>query len=122
MFVYSGFDKIMNFRNKVNVLQKKLPFFSKNILDIGMALVIILEIFGPLIILFRIVAEKNCSEFLKVLSNITLVLFLIFLILVTLLYHPPRLGIIPFLSNCTTFAGLLLLLTILNPEFFESFK
>ena len=34
----------------------------------------------------------------------------IFYIVVTIIYHPPGKSVIPFLSNLTTFAGLLLML------------
>ena len=104
MFVYSGINKIFSFQKKVNVLQKKtkLPLLIN---QLGMIGVIILEILGSAIIIMYYLNPNLIS---KLLVNIVKLLFLLFLIVVTLLYHPPsRKKMIPFLSNLTTFSGLL---------------
>lgn len=104
MFFYSGFPKIYNFTKKVNVLQSKtnLPLIINKL---GMIGVILLEIIGSLII---IMYEYNPNIIPKNIAKLTYLLFLAFLIVVTFLYHPPwGKQIIPFLSNLTTFAGLL---------------
>jgi uncharacterized membrane protein YphA (DoxX/SURF4 family) len=117
MFIYSGIDKILNFNSKVQTLDtkldKKLPLWLVNL---SMYLVILLEIIGSIIIILRVLYLKN-PEFSKILlplSNAVLIFFLSFLIIVTALYHPPNKGIIPFLSNCTTFGGIAVLGILLN--------
>jgi uncharacterized membrane protein YphA (DoxX/SURF4 family) len=115
MFIYSGIEKILNFDKKVQTLQEKLTNFPTLLLNIGMVLVIILEIFGPIIILTKLCLNKNSPHILNILANITLALLVLFLITVTLIYHPPSSNkMIPFLSNCTTLAGVLFLFIILN--------
>lgn len=121
MFIYSGIDKIINFNSKVQTLDtkfgKKLPLWLVNL---SMILVIILEIIGSIIIILRVLYLKNpeISRILLPLSNVVLIFFLSFLILVTSLYHPPNKGIIPFLSNCTTFGGIAVLGILLNNKNF----
>ena len=103
MFIYSGFNKINGFYKKVSILQAKthLPFFI-NVL--GMIGVILLEIFGSLVMILYFIDNYMINKYLVKTTNI---LFLAFLIIVTFLYHPPTDKLIPFLSNMTTFAGLL---------------
>lgn len=117
MFIYSGIYKIFNFESKVQTLDKKLnnkiPLLLVNII---MILVILLEIIGSIIVIFTIVYINNpeISKILLPFCNIVLILFLIFLVVVTLIYHPPDKGMIPFLSNCTTFGGIAVLGILLN--------
>lgn len=121
MFIYSGIDKVLNFNSKVQTLDKKLnSMFPISLINLAMILVIILEIIGPIIIILRImfIKNENISKILNPLSNITLLLFLLFLIVVTFIYHPPNKGLIPFLSNCTTFGGLAVLGLLLNSKSF----
>ena len=121
MFIYSGIDKIINFNSKVQTLDtkfgKKLPLWFVNL---SMILVIILEITGSIIIILRVLYLKNpeLSRILLPLSNVVLIFFLSFLIIVTALYHPPNKGIIPFLSNCSTFGGIAVLGILLNNKSF----
>lgn len=103
MFIYSGFNKIGNFSKKVAGLQQKtgLPPII-NVL--GMIGVIILELLGSVIMI-----AHYCKKDIVPLPIVkfTKILYLLFLVVVTFLYHPPTNKIIPFLSNLTTFAGLL---------------
>ena len=58
MFLYSGFDKIFNFRDKIKSLDNKLSKYiklPKSVLKLGMILVILLEIAGPIIIFIRMI-------------------------------------------------------------------
>ena len=106
MFLYSGVNKIFTFPKKVRILQKKtnLPFFIN---VIGMIGVILLEILGSLLI---IAYSLNLAKVPKIIIKLIYILYLMFLVVVTLLYHPPtNKKIIPFLSNLTTFSGLLYL-------------
>ncbi len=112
MFVYSGINKIQNFDKKVDTLEKKIGV-SDNLAKLGMALVILLEIVGSLylVLYFTYLMDKK-NEVYKKAAIATLVLFLLFMVVVTLLYHPPTKQKIPFLSNVTTFAGFLLMLGV----------
>tara|TARA_B100000401_G_scaffold104308_3_gene67603 strand:- start:3100 stop:3477 length:378 start_codon:yes stop_codon:yes gene_type:complete len=105
MFIYSGIMKIFSFDKKVDVLGKKthLPLIIN---QLGMIGVIILEIFGSLLI---IADTFNKNLIPKDLVKLTYIIYLLFLVVVTILYHPPQKQMIPFLSNLTTFAGLLYL-------------
>lgn len=106
MFLYSGINKIFTFQKKVNTLGKKtnLPY-TINVL--GMIGVIMLEILGSLIIIAH---SLNLIKIPKLIVKLTYILYLMFLVVVTFLYHPPTdKKIIPFLSNLTTFSGLLYL-------------
>ena len=103
MFIYSGFNKILKFNQKVSTLMSKtnLPYMINMLGIIG---VILLEIFGSLIIILYYFDNKYIN---KKLFKFVKLLFLLFLIVVTFLYHPPTDKIIPFLSNLTTFGALL---------------
>ena len=106
MFIYSGFNKIIHFQQKVDILGKKtfLPYFIN---VIGMVGVLLLEIIGSsAIILYSIYPIEKYKKFIQ----LSYILFLIFLVVVTALYHPPSTKkMIPFLSNLTHFSGLLYL-------------
>jgi len=110
MFIYSGFNKIFNFSKKVSVLSTKtgLPLLVN---QLGMLGVILLELIGSVIIILYFFNCKYVDYNLVMYTNY---LFLLFLIAVTFMYHPPWRTPIPFLSNLTTFAGLLLLNILLS--------
>ena len=116
MFIYSGIDKIKYFSDKVNTLNTKLKsMFNIKLLNIAMACIIALEILGPIIILLRIILGENSPIILNILTNIVFVLFILFLVVVTLIYHPFSIEKpIPFLSNFTTLSGLIFLFIISN--------
>ena len=103
MFIYSGFTKIFDFNKTVNILKTKtnLPLIIN---QFGMICVIILEIFGSLIL---ILDEYYPNIISKKITKFIYVIYMLFMIVVTLLYHPPGKTIIPFLSNLTTFGGFL---------------
>ena len=114
MFIWSGTNKILHFDKKVLTLMDKIDL-NKNICILGMILVILLEIIGFMFlveyffnsnVLFNIFNKFNI--FLKLsqkqLIQIILLSLLLFLIVVTVIYHPFSLKHpIPFLSNLTTF-------------------
>ena len=110
MFIYSGLNKILNFSKKVSILSIKtrLPLIIN---QMGMICVILLEIIGSAIIVLYFFNCKYVDYNMVTQVNN---LFLLFLIVVTFIYHPPWQTPIPFLSNLTTFAGLLLLKIILS--------
>jgi len=114
MFIWSGTNKILHFDKKVLTLMDKINL-NKNICILGMILVILLEIIGFMFlveyffnynVLFNTFNKFNI--FLKLsqkqLIQIILLSLLLFLIVVTVIYHPFSLKHpIPFLSNLTTF-------------------
>ena len=108
MFIYSGFMKILNFKTKTEVLVSKtnLPFPLN---DLGMIGVILLEIIGSLLIIYYFWFGGINKELIR---NICMV-FIVFLVVVTYLYHPPWDKLIPFLSNITTIGGMLLIYNLL---------
>jgi hypothetical protein len=116
MFLYSGIDKIQHFNDKIKTLDDKFKNnISTPVLKMGMILVILLEIIGPIIIISRLILAENSPKVLNILSNITFIGFIIFIILVTILYHPFSFNKpIPFLSNCSTLAGIIFLFVISN--------
>ena len=104
MFIYSGFNKIVNFNKKVINLGKKTKL-SKPINELGMIGVILLELIGSFMIIYYFFGGNIDKKLVKKVCE----LYLLFLIVVTLLYHPPTDKMIPFLSNVTTFGGMLLI-------------
>ena len=104
MFIYSGFQKINKFSKKVDNLQKRTGL-SPPLNELGMIGVILLEIIGSLLIIYYFF-DGNIDK--KLVKGICIV-YLLFLIVVTYLYHPPTDKPIPFLSNVTTFGGMLLI-------------
>ena len=126
MFIYSGIMKILRFPDKILILRKKtgLPY---PINELGMIGVIILEIIGSLSIVYyftngimkkgKLISReeeifggiKISTEYIKYLVKI----YLLFMVVVTFIYHPPWANAIPFLSNVTTFAGFLLIYNML---------
>ena len=122
MFFYSGVDKIINFNDKVDTLYKKLDSkIGLSLLKFAMICIILLEIIGPIIILLRIILAKKSHVIVNILSNIMFVLLILFILIVTLLYHPFSFNKpIPFLSNCTTLAGIIFLLIISNSNLIEN--
>ena len=103
MFVYSGVMKVINFDKKVDILGKK-TLLPKTLNILGMIGVILLEIIGSIVLVFDTLYENTVSE--QIIKFIY-ILYFIFLVVVTFLYHPPNSQMIPFLSNVTTFGGLL---------------
>lgn len=109
MFLWSGINKVLNFDKKVSTLMKKTNL-GHLICSAGMIGVILLETIGFLVlieyffgmsIISSIFAKRNKQ---KNLVKIILLALLIFLIVVTAIYHPPSFAHpIPFLSNLTTF-------------------
>jgi hypothetical protein len=101
--------KIKGFDKKTNGLQKKtgLPFIIN---QLGMTGVILLEIFGSLlIVLYFFDNPLNMKIVNKDIIKLVCLIYMLFMIVVTFLYHPPQDKMIPFLSNVTTFGGLLLI-------------
>lgn len=108
MFIFSGIRKIFNYKDVVGGLTKKTKF-PYPINDLGIIGVILLEVIGSLIMIYYFFDGKIDNILIK---NICL-LFILFMIVVTPLYHPPNKNIIPFLSNLTILGGFILIYTII---------
>ncbi len=118
-FLYSGLNKVMAFDKKVTTLEKKTNYvFPTWICEMGMVGVIILEILGSLLLIYSVCClrtnpSSNKSKFLKSISIFTIILFIIFIIVATAIYHPPGPNkMIPFMSNLSTIGGFGFLLYI----------
>jgi len=87
MFLISGINKINNFTGVRKSIQKKfivstLPLFFYQIILI---LVILLEILGPLVIIY-----SSITYTLEIYAEIACYALVVFTILATLMYHPPN--------------------------------
>ena len=71
--------------------------------------VIILEVIGSLYIVYYFLYGGLDKEIIQKICQA----FIVFLIVVTYLYHPPWDKMIPFLSNVTTTGGLLLIYNLI---------
>jgi len=101
-FILSGYNKINNFKNVSNGLMSKLKisnFFSQMLIF----LTILLEILGS----FIIILNNLLFEFPELIMHFTYLTYLIFLILVTSIYHPYKKEPYKFLANTSLFGGLL---------------
>lgn len=113
MFIYSGISKIKHFNQKTATLSKKTGF-NHIVCNIGMFLVILLEIIGSLYLILYFMFSNSKKNIYHTLAVIITLLFCAFMVVVTFIYHPPNDKLIPFLSNVTTFAGFLLILYLLQ--------
>ena len=117
-FLYSGIMKIKKYPKKVKILKRKINSTAWS--NIGMICVILLEILASLYLVFYlsiypfIKKEKKNKKrnILRSLAITCVVLFLIFMVTVSILYHPPAKTLIPFLSNLTTFGAFMIILGI----------
>ena len=121
MFLYSGSMKILNFDKKIQTLIKKLQEqFSLNLhqylATAGMIGVVALEIIGSLcLIAYSIYRMKHePSDKLKSFVTGLIVMFVLFVAVVTVIYHPLSDKKIPFLSNLTTLSGFILMHSVIQ--------
>ena len=111
MYILAGINKATNFESTVNgfkkvFLIKNLP---KSFYKLTILLVIILEIFAPLTILYSLQTDKY-----NYMANLSSISRAIFTILATLIYHFPPVGseYYSFMKNLTATGSLLLLSTL----------
>lgn len=107
MFIWSGINKILNFEKKVKTLVKKTGW-PDGLCYLGMIGVIILEIVGVILLNEYFLDTKiltNITEMFikqKQLIQLILITMILFIILVTIIYHPLDMNRpIPFLTNLT---------------------
>ncbi len=112
MFVLSGFQKILTFEKTIDNVANKLSF-NMQVTQLGVIVVILLEILAPIIILYYL-TYANYAEYAKY----AIWLLVIFTIVVTFMYHPPDLTSyyksIPFWANMSLLGGLLLLESLIE--------
>ena len=118
LFVYSGVNKIKNFSAGSKGLQKKLGV-SSGLAKFGFGSVIFLEL---VVILFFLtvpflkesgkISEKVANDLTYVAISIVC-LFIIFMVAVTILYHPPKDGMSTFLTKLSFIGGFGLILVYL---------
>tara|TARA_B100001094_G_scaffold319806_1_gene365117 strand:+ start:3445 stop:3882 length:438 start_codon:yes stop_codon:yes gene_type:complete len=122
-FIYSGFTKIPKFNTKVETLQKKTGNllqgnFGTLLAKAGMVGVILLEIVGSFILIYGVYLLRKDPNLIntpmfKKLVILTLLLFMAFIVVATVIYHPPgEKKMIPFMSNVSTLGGFGFLLYI----------
>jgi len=113
MYFFAGISKIMNFSETVKGFEHM--FFLKNLptifYNLAISGVILLEFFGPIIIMFSLFT--NTYSDYAYYSSICLALFTI---LATLIYHFPPKGnhYYSFMKNLTATGSLMLLSTQFN--------
>ena len=117
MFLYSGFDKMRGFENKVRTLQAK--FLNRLSIEVptglataGMIAVILLEIVGSLFLMY-VALRRPTSQVWKDATKLVIACMVAFVVVVTLLYHIPDKRVIPLLSNLTTASGFVLMYQVL---------
>lgn len=101
-FIISGYNKTNNFKKVSKSLMNKLniPVLLSQIL---LFLAILLEVFGSLII----VLNNLFFSFPEILMHFTYLTYLLFLLLVTFIYHPYKKDPYKFLANTSLFAAIL---------------
>ena len=118
MFAHSGLDKLKGFDKKVDTLLRKVrerttPTIPRELANLGMIGVILLEIVGSLYLVMyairKALVREPVSSIWKNVARLTIIMMIVFVIVVTYLYHYPDKRIIPMLSNLTTTAGFLLM-------------
>jgi len=107
LFISAGFEKINDFSKTVNGLKNKVNLdIDFDLYKLAIIIVIILEIFAPLIILNSIQSKKYYKH-----AYYATLSLIIFTVLATYLYHLPATGsnYYKILSNIALIGGLLLL-------------
>ena len=111
LFFMSGIHKIANYHSTVVGLTSKAPYIPFP--HLAIAIVIALELLGPIIIPTSVIVPS-----LQGLAYILTVSLLAFVIVVTAIYHPPRLSKVftdnlAFYKNTSLFGGLVIALQTL---------
>lgn len=101
MFIVAGFNKIGTFTPLVKDLQSKTSL-PNMLCTLGILGTISLEIFGSLII----VINSFFYTFPELLIHFTFISYLIFMVLITFIYHPPFKQPQQFLKNLSIFAAI----------------
>jgi len=114
MFFISGVNKVKTFNATVKSFSKRVPVPFPSFI---IFLVIILEVFGPIVIVTHKFLNHNnkSNNLFEMISMFSTICLIVFTLLATLLYHPlkinkPYMKNVPFYSNMSVTGGLILLL------------
>ena len=111
MFFISGINKVKTFNATVKSFSKRVPVPFPSFI---IFLVIILEVFGPIVIVTHKFLNHNnkSNRMIRMLSVFSTVCLIVFTILATLLYHYPnnKDNLMRALLNVSIIGGLILLL------------
>lgn len=111
MFFVSGINKIFHFASTKQSLINKVPKWP--LPHISIVVVIIIEVICPIIIIYSLLSGK-----MKQITKICIAVMIGFVILVTLIYHPPNItkkymSNVAFFSNMSVTGGLLTLYSVI---------
>lgn len=112
LFLLSGLNKLQNISGTAKYLQDKVKInIDFNLYKLLIICVIILQIFGPIIILYHMYT-KSYKEYAKLSAN----LLILFTIIATIIFHYPPVGkdYYSFMSNLSTIGGLMLVSYYIN--------
>lgn len=111
LYIHSGYEKTIDTTKTAKYLQRKLPMLSTNICIFGIILVIILEVFGSLFVLYSAYTGKYKKE-----AYYTVIAFIFFNIVVTYIFHNPyeKGEFLNFMKNLSITGGFILLLDRFN--------
>jgi len=107
LYIYSGYEKILEVNKTAESLHSKLDILPMNLCVLAIIGVIILEFFGSLFVLYSVYNDINKKE-----VYYTVVTFILFNIAATLLYHYPsnQKNFMNLLKNLSITGGFVLLL------------
>lgn len=106
LFILSGFKKAKNITGTAKFLQDTINVnINFNLYKIAIICVIILQIFGPLIILYHLYTKSH-----KLYAKLSVNLLILFTIVATMIFHYPPVDkdYYSFMSNLSTIGGLML--------------
>ena len=109
LYIYSGYEKILDLNKTAESLHSKLNILPMNLCIIAIIGVIILELFGSLFIIYSVYNNTNKEE-----VYYTIIAFILFNIMATLLYHYPNnhKQLMNFLKNLSITGGFVFLLEL----------
>jgi uncharacterized membrane protein YphA (DoxX/SURF4 family) len=107
LYIHSGYEKILDVNGTAESLHSKLDILPMNLCILAIIGVIILECLGSIFILYSIYTDTNKKE-----VYYTVIAFILFNIMATLLYHYPsnQKNFRNFLKNLSITGGFVLLL------------
>jgi len=107
LYIYSSYGKIVDVNGTAESLHSKLDILPMNLCVLAIYMVIILELFGSLFVIYSIYTDKN-----KEYVYYTIMAFIGFNIFATILYHNPvnKKELVNCLKNISITGGFILLL------------
>lgn len=111
LYIYSSYEKIIDLNGTAKSLNTKIPELSMNLCILGIIIVIILELFGSLFLIYSVYTNRY-REY----AYNTVLAFIIFNIIVSLVYHYPSSykQFMNFLKNVSITGGFIILLDVVK--------